>query len=128
MRLSLENTFVLDLDYERGKRYGGRDTRRELDESLERFFNIFGKDPDKLIQLMDNAVYKETKVRILNTLTATELTGSDEKHFKPVTVEDLNELNDNTSNKLRNNKGTSQPVEGFIHGNEPSKKDIEGAS
>ena len=111
MRLNLDNTFVLDLDFERGKRYGGRDTRKELDESLERYFNIFGKDPDKLIQLMDNAVHKETKIRMLTTLVETELTGSDEKYFKPVTVEDLNKLNGSTSNGIRNNESSSQPVE-----------------
>ena len=114
MRLSLENTFVLDLDFERGKRYGGRDTRKELDESFERFFNIMGKDPDKLITLMDTAVNKEVKKRMLTTLVETELTGSDEKHFKPVTVEDLNNLqkeNGSTSNSLRDTESTSQSVE-----------------
>lgn len=107
MRLNLDNTFVLDLDFERGKRYGGRDTRKELDESLERYFNIFGKDPDKLIQLMDNAVHKETKVRMLTTLVETELREGDEEHFKPVTLEDLNELNGKTSNNIRNDKSST---------------------
>ncbi|HMS90701.1 MAG TPA: hypothetical protein PKC87_00560 [Candidatus Absconditabacterales bacterium] len=131
MRLSLENTFVLDLDFERGKRYGGRDTRKELDESFERFFNIMGKDPDKLITLMDTAVNKEVKKRMLLTLVETELTGSDETHFKPLTSEDVDNLekeNGSRSNNVRNTESSSQPVEGFVHGNEPSKKGTEGAS
>lgn len=124
----LENAFILDLDFERGKKYGRRDTRKELDESLERYFNIFGKDPDKLIQTLDREIAREVKRRTIKVFKETDLTEEDKKYFKPLTKEDLNEINGNTSNNLRNDESPTQFVEGFIHGNEPSKESTEGAS
>jgi hypothetical protein len=88
MRLDLEKIFVLDLDFERGKRYYSRNTSKELDESFERFFNIFGKDPDNLIKLMDNAVNQEIKEMTLLALKGTQLTDEDETHFIPVIKEE----------------------------------------
>jgi hypothetical protein len=89
MRLDLDkilkNAFVLDLDFEKG--WAG-DTRCQLDESLERFFNIFGKDPLNLIKLMDAAVNSEIKERMLLTLSGTSLTDEDEENFIPIVKEE----------------------------------------
>jgi len=90
MRLDLDkilkNAFVLDLDFEKGWAQG--DTRFQLDESLERFFNIFGKDPLNLIKLMDAAVNSEIKERMLLTLSGTSLTDEDEENFIPIVKEE----------------------------------------
>ncbi len=96
MKLDLQKIFVLDLNFEKGKRYGGRDTSEELNQSLEKFFNIFDRDPDCLIRLMDAAVEKEVKEMTLLTLKGTALSDEDEKHFIPVTLEDFNEVNNKT--------------------------------
>jgi hypothetical protein len=88
MRLDLEKIFVLNLDFEKGKKYYSRDTSKELDESFERFFNIFGNDPDNLIKLMDAAVNQEIKEMTLLTLKGTALSEDDEKHFIPVVKEE----------------------------------------
>jgi acyl carrier protein len=45
-----------------------------------------------------------------------------------LTSEDIKEINGSTSNSIRNDESSTQPVEGFVHGNEPSKKGTEGAS
>jgi hypothetical protein len=89
MKLDLQKIFVLDLDFEKGKRYGGRDTSEELNQSLEKFFNIFDRDPDCLIRLMDAAVEKEVKERMLLILASTELTPEDGQNYRPVTEEDI---------------------------------------
>jgi hypothetical protein len=92
MKLDLETIFVLDLDFKKGMRYGGRDTSKELDESLEKFFNIFGRDPDCLIRLMDAAVEKEIKERMLLTLASTELTPEDKQNFTPLTEDGVKSI------------------------------------
>lgn len=134
MRLNLdkilENTFVLNLDFEKGDKYG-RDTRKELEQSLERFINIFGNDPSSLIQSLEAAIHKEVKKKTLRVFRETKLTEEDKQYFKPLTSEDVDNLekeNGSRSNNVRNNESSSQPVEGFVHGNEPSKKGTEGAS
>lgn len=88
MKLDLQKIFILDLNFEKGKRYRNRDTSKELDQSLEKFFNIFDRDPDCLIRLMDAAVEKEIKERTLLTLKGTTLSDEDEKHFIPVVKEE----------------------------------------
>jgi hypothetical protein len=92
MRLNkiLRNAFILDLDFEKSNDYiiSGIDTRQKLDKSLEKFFNIFGKDPDNLIRLMDAAVNSEIKERMLLTLSGTSLTDEDEENFIPVVREE----------------------------------------
>lgn len=86
MRLDLEKIFVLDLKYDT---HGV--TRDDLDQSLERFFEIFDKDPGELIRLMDVAVRNELKERTLLYLAGTKLSPEDEENFKPATVDDLNQ-------------------------------------
>jgi len=92
MKLDLQKIFILDLNFEKGKGYRNRDTSKELDQSLEKFFNIFDRDPDCLIRLMDAAVEKEIKKRMLLTLSSTELTPEDKQNYTPVTFEDKREV------------------------------------
>jgi hypothetical protein len=86
MRLDLEKIFVLDLKY---KKHGISPDK--LDQSLERFFNIFDRNPGELVRLMEKAVKDELKERALLALSATNLTQEDEENFKPVTLDDLNQ-------------------------------------
>jgi hypothetical protein len=92
MKLDLQKIFILDLNFEKGKRYRNRDTSKELDQSLEKFFNIFDRDPDCLIRLMDAAVEKEIKKRMVLTLSSTELTPEDKQNYTSVTFEDKREV------------------------------------
>lgn len=84
MRLDLEKVFVLDLKY---NTHGV--TRDELDNSLERFFNTFDRDPGELVRLMDKAVRDELKQRALLYLSGTKLSQEDQENFKPFELEDL---------------------------------------
>jgi len=84
MRLDLEKVFVLDLKY---STHGV--TRDGLDQSLERFFDTFDRDPGELVRLMDKAVSNELKERALLYLAGTKLSPEDEENFKPFVLEDL---------------------------------------
>jgi hypothetical protein len=136
MRLNLdkilENAFILNLDFEKGDKYG-RDTRKELEQSLERFINIFGNDPSSLIQSLEAAIHKEVKKKTLRVFRETKLTEEDKQYFKPLTltsedVDNLEKENGSRSNNVRNNESSSQPVERVIHRDESSDENYQGAS
>lgn len=81
-----ENAFILNV------KFASDFTRNQLDMSFENFFNAFEKDPYKLIELMDAAVKKELKEKALGMLVTTKLSQEDEENFKPVTLDDLNQV------------------------------------
>lgn len=91
MRLDLEKIFVLNLNFVDPKYAAHGVTRDDLDQSLERFFDTFDRDPGELVRLMDKAVRDELKERALLYLAGTKLSLEDEENFKPATVDDLNQ-------------------------------------
>lgn len=107
MRLDLEKVFVLDLKFAKPKYAAHNITRDDLDQSFERFFNTFDRDPGELIRLMDKAVRDELKERALLYLAGTKLSPEDEENFRPATVDDLNQAikiskNGTTKNEFSN--------------------------
>ena len=94
MRLDLEkiineaskNAFILDLNYT-------LTTRDELDQSFEKFFATFSRNPARLIAIMNSAVRKHTKRKTLEVLSTTTLTQQDKENFEPFTLQDLMPVN-----------------------------------
>jgi len=81
-----QNAFILDI------KFASDFTRNQLDMSFESFFATFQKDPYRLIELMDAAVKQELKERALLYIAGTKLSQEDEENFKPVTLDDLNQV------------------------------------